>query len=161
MPDKNQKTATSPNSQRLALEHFLPYRLSVLTNTVSSNLARVYAEKFDMTIPEWRVMATLGRYPGIAASEVANRTAMDKVRVSRAIGRLKDAGRVTRTVDSGDRRRSALHLTAKGQAIYREIVPLAEAYEVNLIDALNAEEIEWLDRILNRLQTRAQELSSH
>jgi len=38
----------------LRLETFLPYRLSVLANEVSTRLASVYAERFGLTIPEWR-----------------------------------------------------------------------------------------------------------
>ena len=51
-------------SRRLALDAFVPYRLSVLTNQVSSAIARHYADRFGLTIPEWRVMAVLGDTPG-------------------------------------------------------------------------------------------------
>ena len=37
---------------------------------------------------EWRVMAVLARFEGLSAREVAERTAMDKVAVSRALARL-------------------------------------------------------------------------
>ena len=74
----------------LDLEHFLPYRLSVLSNRVSDAIARVYSERFALGVTEWRVMAVLGRYPDLSASEVAQRTAMDKVAVSRAVARLLD-----------------------------------------------------------------------
>jgi DNA-binding MarR family transcriptional regulator len=72
----------------LELESFLPYRLSVLSNTVSGVIARSYSERFGLSIPEWRVMAVLGRYPGLPAADIAVRTAMDKVQVSRAVARL-------------------------------------------------------------------------
>lgn len=62
----------------LGLDTFLPYRLSVLANTVSSAFARLYADRFDLTIPEWRVMAVLGSQAPLSAGEVAARTAMDK-----------------------------------------------------------------------------------
>ena len=46
--------------RRLKLEHFVPYRLSVLTNIVSSAIAGAYAARFGLSIPEWRVIAVLG-----------------------------------------------------------------------------------------------------
>ena len=46
---------------RLDLDDFLPYRLSVLTNRVSGAIARHYSERFGLSVPEWRVMAVLGR----------------------------------------------------------------------------------------------------
>lgn len=73
----------------LALERFLPYRLSVLTNRVSGALSRHYADRFGIGIPEWRVIAILGRYAGLSANQVAERSAMDKVTVSRAVAALE------------------------------------------------------------------------
>ena len=66
----------------------MPYRLSVLTNRVSNAIARHYSERFSLSIPEWRVIAVLGQTPGLSAREVAERTAMDKVQVSRAVQSL-------------------------------------------------------------------------
>ena len=52
----------------LDLEHFLPYRLSVLSNRISQDIAApVRATRFGLTITEWRVMAVLGRYPDLSA----------------------------------------------------------------------------------------------
>ena len=58
----------------LELEKFLPYRLSVLSNTVSQAIAREYEDRFQLSITEWRVVAVLGRYDGLSAREVAERT---------------------------------------------------------------------------------------
>ena len=94
------------NAPALSLEHFLPYRLSVLANTVSSALAGAYALRFGLTIPQWRVIAVLARTPGLSAADVAERTAMDKVAVSRAVAGLARTGRLRRATAAGDRRRS-------------------------------------------------------
>ena len=69
----------------LNLDRFMPYRLSVVTNRVSSAIAQHYSQRFDLSIPEWRVIAVLGQSPGLSARQVAQRTAMDKVQVSRAV----------------------------------------------------------------------------
>jgi DNA-binding MarR family transcriptional regulator len=140
---------------RLALERFLPYRLSILANTVSSGVARIYARRFQMTIPEWRVMAVLGCYGPQSAIEISGRTAMDKVRVSRAVARLIRAGRLCRAVDGADRRRSVLTLTAKGVDVHDRIVPLARAAEERLLAALSAAERRQIDRLIAKLQHRA------
>jgi len=139
----------------LALERFLPYRLSVLTNLVSGNLARVYAARFDLGIPEWRVLAILGRHPGSTANEIAERAAMDKVAVSRAVGRLIGAGRIARAASDADRRRAHLRLTAQGRGIYERIVPLALAYETDLLSALTPAEARTLDQLIERLHAKA------
>ncbi|MBB5014396.1 MarR family winged helix-turn-helix transcriptional regulator [Rehaibacterium terrae] len=140
-----------PDHQVLELERFLPYRLSVLSNRLSQAIARNYESRFQLSITEWRVLAVLGRYPGLSASEVAERTAMDKVAVSRAVNRLLDAGRLRRETHEDDRRRSVLALTEAGYAIFDAIVPVALAYERALLSSLDAEERAVLDRLLDKL----------
>ena len=69
----------------MKLHEFTPYRLSVLTNRISNLIARAYTDRFGISIPQWRVIAVLGEESGITATEVVQRTAMDKVAVSRAV----------------------------------------------------------------------------
>ena len=144
-----------PASPALDLEHFLPYRLSVLSNTVSTALAGAYARRFGLSIPQWRVIAVLARNPGISAAAVAERTAMDKVAVSRAVAGLARAGRVKRTLARSDRRRSVLVLTARGREVYMRIVPYALEYERRLLAELTPSEQSVLHIVVARLQRRA------
>lgn len=152
MPDLPPSDTHAP----LMLERFLPYRLAVLANTVSKGIARLYADRFGITIPEWRVMAILGAFGPATASEIQGRSAMDKVQVSRAIARMLEAGLIDRTVDPDDRRRQTIAMTAEGERVYSEIVPLARAREAALLDGFSAEERNLLDRVLDRLQARAE-----
>lgn len=142
----------------LDLEEFLPYRLSVLSNLISASIAEAYSRRYGMSISEWRVMAVLGRFPGLSAAEVADRTAMDKVAVSRAVGRLIDSGRARRETDPQDRRRSVLDLTAEGRRIYLRITPVLLRYERELLDTLPASERRHLVDLLRKLQARARRL---
>ena len=140
-----------PASAGLELEQFLPYRLSVLSNRISGAIAREYSQRFDLGVTEWRVMAVLGRYPDLSAGEVAQRTAMDKVAVSRAVASLLDAGRLQRDIHEGDRRRSVLRLSPAGRHIYDEVAPLALAFERTLLGDMDAGERALLFRLLDRL----------
>ena len=135
----------------LELERFLPYRLSVLSNRASGMIARIYTERFALGVTEWRVMAVLGRYPDLSANEVAQRTAMDKVAVSRAVARLIEAGRLARETHDDDRRRSVLRLSEAGYKIYDEVAPLALAFERRLLGDMSGEERAMLFRLLDRL----------
>ena len=144
------RQAGSQHAQ-LDLEHFLPYRLSVLSNRISSAIAREYSQRFALTVTEWRVMAVLGRYPGLSANKVALRTAMDKVAVSRAVARLLASGRVEREFDDDDRRRSVLRLSEAGYAVYDEVAPLALDFERHVLDGMPEDERDLLFRLLDRL----------
>ena len=143
---------------RLDLASFLPYRLSILQLAVSRSLALIYGTRFDLSRHEWRALAVLSQEAPLTAMEIAERTSMDKVQVSRAIAKLIAAGRVTRETDPNDRRRAPLRPTSEGRAIYRRIVPLAKARERELTSALTPADMRALDRIIDKLHRRALDL---
>lgn len=147
------------NPEAFALERFLPYRLSLLSNTVSEGVATAYRNAHDLSVTEWRVIAVLGRFPGMTASEVVTRTAMDKVAISRAVKKLLDRGLVERGTLQEDRRRQPLQLTSrKGIRLYRAIVPKALDYEQRLVAALTDTERRRLASLLEKLQAAANRL---
>lgn len=134
------------------LEQFLPYRLSILTNTISQGIAAAYRERFDISITEWRVLAVLGRYPGLTASEVVERTAMDKVAISRAVHSMEEKNLLERTLDRDDRRRNRLYLTpVKGRQTLARIIPQAQKFEHQLLRSLSEPDRRSLDRIIDAL----------
>ena len=143
----------------LQLETFLPYRLSVLSNRVSNDIAQFYQHRFGLSVTEWRAMAVIGRYPGVSAVEVTERTAMDKVAVSRAVNALLQRQLVERRFDEADRRRSILTLSESGLSIYDEIAPLALKLEASLLESFAPGEREQLMRLLDKLD--AAEMRAH
>ena len=147
-------------NKELILEEFLPYRLSILSNTVSGSIASTYEKRFGLGIPEWRVIAVLGRFPGISAVEVAERTLMDKVAVSRAVTKLIKHGRIDREFADADRRRSILNLSEEGRRVHDEIAPLALKFEADLLHGLSEEEIRTLNVVMERLMARARLVGS-
>lgn len=142
----------------LVLEEFLPYRLSILSNRVSRAIAARYAKTFNLTIPEWRIIAVLGRTPGLTAKDIAEATEMDKVAVSRAVARLTASRRVAAAYDPDDARRQLLSLTREGEGVHARIAPIALASEQRLLASLNARERAELDALLDRLLIAAREL---
>jgi DNA-binding MarR family transcriptional regulator len=144
----------------LILEDFLPYRLSVTSHSVSTNIARVYEKRFGVSIPEWRVIAILGRYPGLSAVEVAERTLMDKVAVSRAVTKLIKNGRIDREFADADRRRSILNLSEEGKKVHNEIAPLALSFERELLRDIGEEDFATFNHILDQLREKAPEIDN-
>ena len=149
MPERSPKTT-------LRLRDFLPYRLSVLSNTVSRKIADLYDREFGLSIWQWRVMAVLGENAGITATEIGQVTAMDKVAVSRAVSGLIDSGHVARKASAEDGRRSILSLTPKGMGVYDKIVPIALGAERDLVETLSAAEREQLARLMEKLAKTAE-----
>lgn len=144
------KPETTPH-EILDLERLVPYRLSVLSNKVSSAIAGEYHRRFGLAITEWRVMAVLGRFPGLSAREVTERTAMDKVAVSRAVARLLERSLIQREIHGDDRRRSVLTLSEDGFRVYDEVAPMVLECERQLLGPLSEEERAQLDRLIDKL----------
>ena len=141
--------------QALELENFLPYRLSILAQLVSESLHDLYGQPFGLSVTQWRVMAALGRFAPLTASEVGQRIIMDKVAVSRAVSGLMQAGLVERATDSSDRRRSSLRLSPRGRTVHARIVPLALAFQDRLYAALSDDARRTFDDLSDKLLARA------
>jgi DNA-binding MarR family transcriptional regulator len=145
----------------LLLEEFLPYRLAVLAHAVSRALADVYTQNFGLSIPEWRILANLGRFGPLNAGELAERSSMDKPKVTRALQRLEARGLTQRKTEPSDRRQVRLALTRRGKATFRQIASLALDWQAKLTASLEKEERIALDRILSKLARRSEELRSN
>jgi DNA-binding MarR family transcriptional regulator len=143
----------------LLLNAFLPYRLNVLAKRISRDLARRYEDQFGISIPEWRIIAILGQSQPMSSTDIVERTQMDKAKVSRAVNRLVSAGLLARRTHAQDQRLLDLSFTRDGQALYDRIVPLALAWERQLLAALTTQEAETLKSLLDRLDHRLDEIA--
>jgi DNA-binding MarR family transcriptional regulator len=150
--DMTREAALSGRSRSFDLTNFLPFRLTVLSNRLARRVARFYTERFKLTAPEWRTIAVLGQHGAMTANAVIVQTTMDKVRVSRAVARLLKGEYVTREADPLDRRRAILGLTPKGAELYRQIVPLVQEVESEILAVLSAEDRHTLDQALDRIE---------
>ena len=143
----------------IVLERFLPYRLNVLASVVSQALAQIYEARFGLTIPGWRVVATLGQYGVRTARDIAAHAVMHKSTVSRAVAALEGRGLVRREPNPDDMREELLVLTRAGRAVYEALAPEALAFEARLLSALAPAEREALLGLLDRLDRRARTLA--
>jgi DNA-binding MarR family transcriptional regulator len=143
----------------LRLDDYLPYRLSVASNAVSGLIARAYQDRFDLTVPQWRLMCVLAEDGPSTQAQIVTRTVMDKVTVSRAAQGLVRRHLVSRSDHHADGRSHVLDFTPGGASLHAEIAPLALAYEAALIAGLAPDEVKQLKRLLHRLQGAADQLS--
>lgn len=140
------------------LAAFFPYRLAVLAERVSLSVAQLYADRFQISRAEWRVLAALGVNNGMAAKDIGAYSTLDKMQVSRAVARLEASGLITRAPDDADRRAKILTLTPAGRTLFQKIVPLARAREEELLADLTAEERAALETAMDKIVARAEGL---
>jgi DNA-binding MarR family transcriptional regulator len=124
---------------KLELEQFLPYRLNRIAAAISQEFRSVYGPHHDLTIPEWRVLATLGQFEAMSAKAIGRHSAMHKTKVSRAVRTLEERRWLRRRPSEEDRREEILTLTAQGESAYRQIIPKALAFERRILDQLGPE----------------------
>ena len=151
--------ATTPKLV-MDLSSFLPYRIAVLSESVSQCIAQVYRERFGLTRDEWRVLAALADGGKVKTSAVIASTTLEKMQVSRAVSRMVRDGLLERLPDPDDGRGWLLRLMPAGRALHAKVVPMVQAREQFLLDALAPQEQQALYQALNTLQERAQQLGS-
>lgn len=149
MPKKNEV---------FVLQSFLPYRLVNTAEHTSVALSKIYSDQFDLSIPEWRILATLGAEEVLTAKQLSERTQMNKVTVSRAIARLSEKKYLAKEDDPADGRVANLSLSSAGKSTYRKLIPRVMDWETQLTENLSKQELKQLHSLLSKLQKRLSEL---
>jgi DNA-binding MarR family transcriptional regulator len=152
--------AASPEPHALKLEEFLPYRLNVLAALVSQALSSIYADRYGIGVPEWRVLVTLGEFGMMTGKAVGTHSHMHKTKVSRAVALLEKRKLVSRRVNRADMREAFLSLTPSGRAMYEELAPIALEFAARLFEVLDASDRIGFDRSVRCLTARSAELAA-
>ena len=143
---------------KLTLDTYLPYRLSMASNKVSALIAKAYEARFGLSIPQWRILVVLSEGMALSQKGLIERTAMDKVTISRAVATLVARGLLVKENALPDRRKDVLSLSHAGLSIVAEVAPLALEFEASLIASLDATQQESLHAMLRLLESRADTL---
>lgn len=138
----------------LSLEHRLAYRFSILAAQSTRCLGDLY-RKLGLTVGGWRTLSLIGRYEPIYPSSIAERTSVDADKVTRAVDRLVAKGLVARKVDTEDRRRIVLRLTARGRRVHTEIDQVRRQVEEKFLSVLSPEELTRFNATLDKLEAQA------
>jgi DNA-binding MarR family transcriptional regulator len=139
---------------RLDLFGFVPFRLNRLAAEVSSALSREYRERYELDIPEWRVLATLGlRSEACSAQYIAHCTRTHKSTISRAVTALRERQLVERVENKDDRREFDLCLTRKGRTLYERLIPRLLHKEREIMACLTQKEQRDFAHMLGKIET--------
>ena len=143
----------------LKLDEFLPYRLNVCSSLVTQALSHIYAERYRIGVPEWRVLVTLGEFGMMTAKAIGLHSHMHKTKVSRAVALLERRKLVARKANRADLREAFLSLTPAGREIYNELAPAALVFVRQLMETVDPADRAALDRAVTKLIERSKQLS--
>ncbi len=143
------------------LEKYLPYQLVKLAKKVTDAGNAEFAAPFNVSLAEWRIIATIGQAGTISSRGLPDRTFMDKSKVSRALIKLETKKLIAREQNNEDNRSALLKFTPLGVELYNMLVRLALQWETDLLSVFSVEEkntfISSLEKLENRIQTPTQE----
>jgi DNA-binding MarR family transcriptional regulator len=112
-----------------------------------------FADRFGIKTTELRILVILGAYQPISVNEVSRRTHIDKAWISRSLRGLLRRKLITKIAHPSDSRAALLSLTKKGEALLREIAPVAQEYQRQLLQGQRPRDVE---RVLDLLSARAE-----
>jgi DNA-binding MarR family transcriptional regulator len=144
-------TRTSIRAAKAGLEQFLTYRLHVLNKLSERGISDRYQARLDVSLPEARVIASVGSFGPFSVMELAKHANLDKSQASRAAEALIKRGLVQRTASLDDGRVVIISLTDKGRALYRKVMPIARKWNADLFGCLDEDEKAALSRALDKV----------
>jgi DNA-binding MarR family transcriptional regulator len=144
----------------LKLEEFLPYRLNVVASLVSQALSRIYADRYGIGVPEWRVLVTLGQHGMMTGKAIGHHSHMHKTKVSRAVALLETRKLVARRANRADLREAFLALTPSGRAMYDDLAPIALDFADRLSELVEPADRAAFERAVDRLIERSTNLAA-
>jgi 3-hydroxy-9,10-secoandrosta-1,3,5(10)-triene-9,17-dione monooxygenase reductase component len=130
--------AASPAGEGFA-RNYLAYLLALASFNVSSEF-HAMLKTWDMSVPEWRVLACLTDAEGLSVGELADMALMKQPRLTKVLDRMERDGLLKRRSTSSDRRRVTLHLTARGRTRVVPVQRAASRHETELLAQFTAAE---------------------
>jgi DNA-binding MarR family transcriptional regulator len=133
------------------LEEFLPYRFAVISHLLTQQASQHYRKAHGLKVHEWRVLTTVGHYPGVSASDICKITLIHRAKVSRILVELEGRGFLRKNLDPADKRTLHLRLSSRGQAIFETVIPRLLRWEKDVLGVLAVRERAELNRLLTKL----------
>lgn len=109
-------------------ETYLPYLLARASHSVSSSF-HASLKGWDLSVPEWRMLACLVEADGLAVGELAEMVMMKQPSTTKVLDRMEADGLVRRRIAQEDRRRVLIHITQRGRARVKPVLAAARAHQ--------------------------------
>jgi DNA-binding MarR family transcriptional regulator len=132
----------------------LLYRLLKLSNLIGRPFFTHFAERYDLTMNDLRVLMTLAPMSEAASHELCQVIGMHPMNVSRSVARLRRQGRIVERSDPLNRRRKILTPTPEGWELYRKLTPHVKVLSEFLFGSLSGLEADFLSKLIDLLIQR-------
>jgi len=152
-----------PDGVNLKVNEFLTFHLLRLSSLAKASVAKVYLDPAGLSVPEWRLLASVANYSPLPFSDITAMTTMDKGQVSRTLRSAQAKGLVETELVSADRRglgegglsssisRVIVRITPAGRELYDKVMPIAQDYQAGMLNVMSVEERRVLLDVLQKV----------
>lgn len=134
------------------------FRLNYLALLYNTPLYTWIQDTYGLKRPEYVALYSLALADGSSARDISETSGFPKNTLSRAIKRLELMGMIEeREKAPGGRRKQALHLSAKGRALYDETRPAFQTLEERMLTTLTQGERQILFELMSKVVVGAPE----
>ena len=110
-------------------------------NALRQTVTKPYAEKFNMSVTEWRLLSLLAHAQQLPFAELVIQSTSDKALVSRTMRLLEARGLVEiRPENETSRKRLTCLITRKGVTLHDKVIPLARRSQADMLRVLPPEQ---------------------
>ncbi len=102
--------------------------------------SRCQAAGYDLTSVQFAALDALHHHPGIDQAKLAVLIAYDRATIGGVVERMEKKGLVRRAVSERDRRARVLSLTPLGTQVFRDMLPLVEDLQTDILAPLTPAE---------------------
>jgi len=153
MPRTAPPTALTDEAPRRFVDDYLLALLARASHAVSSEFhARLRVR--GVSVPVWRVLATLSGSPGETVTGLAEHCLLQQPTMTKVLDRMERDGLVRRRQDTQDRRVVRLTLTPRGEAMVADLLAAAKAHEAEVLARHPAAEAQAIKELLRALIAR-------
>jgi DNA-binding MarR family transcriptional regulator len=135
----------------LSTPEFLTAKVNTLARVLKRSSTKAYVKTFDLTVTEWRLLSAIVEQQPCAAGELAFSLDSDKALTGRLLKKLDQRRLISIGSNPNDGRAMIVTTTTAGDAMYRRILPFAQARQATLLRLLSESEREQLWTTLDRL----------
>jgi DNA-binding MarR family transcriptional regulator len=135
------------------VDDYLAALLAQASHLISSEFHRV-VRRHDLSVSEWRVLATLASLVNGQSSSVgrlAQITLSKQSTLTRLLDRMQLKGHVKRVVNKADRRITAVRITASGRRVVAGLISAALEHEQRVLEPFGLTSADELKRTLRQI----------
>ena len=146
------QTAEISENLSRPIKQFVTYRLLKAHLALNAQASALLDKAAGITLGQWRVLAFIGAGDARTSRAVAAISGLDPAQISRSLKSLEAEGFILAERLPEDRRTLALSLTDQGREAFDTILPIMQARQQHLMDALSTEERKVILSALEKLE---------